>query len=69
MAIAQTKEIKIGMLQIRADVQPATFDQKNRTVEVIMSSGYRGQRFDYYQDGFYQEELEISPEAVRNRSA
>ncbi len=58
-------EVKVGALQVRADLQPKSFDSKNRTVEVVMSSGYRGQRYDWMSDSFYQEELEVSDAAIR----
>jgi phage head maturation protease len=58
-------EVKIGMFQIRADLRPASFDNKNRTVDVVMSSGYRGQRYDWMSDSSYMEELDISDAAIR----
>jgi hypothetical protein len=58
-------EVECSNFQIRAELQPASYDSKNRTVEVVMSSGYRGQRYDFFSDSFYMEELDVSDAAIR----
>jgi hypothetical protein len=51
--------------QIRAaQIQPATFDEAARTVEVVFTTGARVRRYDYRRDRLYDEELEVSESAV-----
>jgi len=51
--------------QIRAaQIQPATFDEAARTVEVVFTTGARVRRYDYMRDRLYDEELEVSESAV-----
>lgn len=51
--------------QIRAaQLVPATFDSKARTVEVVWTTGAMVRRYDYWNDRYYDEELVVSEEAI-----
>jgi hypothetical protein len=60
--MAQRLKIADG-LKTRAAFEPATFDEKNGTVEVIWTTGARGRRSSWF-DGPYFEELEVSDRAI-----
>ena len=45
-------------------VVPGSYKEETNSVEVVFSTGSRGLRHDYWNDRFYEEELEISPAAV-----
>lgn len=57
-------KVEIEQFQIRADLVPSSYNKKNNSVEVVMSSGYRGKRYDFMSGGYYYEELEISEAAI-----
>lgn len=54
----------VPMLDVRAAPVPSTFDETARTVDLIVSTGARGLRRQYW-DKDYCEELEISEAAIR----
>lgn len=54
----------VPMLDVRAAPVAASYDEKNRTVDFIASTGARGLRRSYWSDDYY-EELEISESAIR----
>lgn len=60
----QRENIEVPMLDLRAEVMPETFDEENRSVVFIASTGARGLRRRYWDEDYY-EELEISEKAVR----
>lgn len=47
-----------------AQILPSTFSESDNTVEVVFSAGARVGRMDYWSDTRYDEELEITPQAV-----
>jgi len=47
-----------------ATINPTTFDDANRTVEVVWTTGAKVRRYDWRNDRYYEEELVVSPEAV-----
>ena len=47
-----------------AQILPSTFSEADNTVEVVFSAGARVGRMDYWSDTRYDEELEITPQAV-----
>ena len=52
-------------VQLRsAQILPGTFSETDNTVEVVFSAGARVQRLDFWTDTRYDEELEITPQAV-----
>lgn len=62
MEMAQQLRIG-GNLKTRAAFEPATFDEKRGTVDVVWTTGARGKRNSWSQ-GPYYEELEVSEKAV-----
>jgi hypothetical protein len=51
--------------QIRlATLQPDTFNPEARTVEVVWTTGARVRRYDWWENEYYDEELEVSSAAV-----
>lgn len=44
---------------------PSTVDESARTVELVWTTGASVRRYDWYADAYYDEVLEVSPEAVR----
>jgi hypothetical protein len=42
---------------------PATYDEKNRVIEVMWSTGAKVRRYDFWNDELYDEELDMSAEA------
>lgn len=57
-------ERKIPKLSTRAAVQPKTFNEEQRTVELTWSTGATVRRFDWW-DGPYMEELSMDPSNIR----
>jgi hypothetical protein len=52
-------------VQIRAaQIEPATFDEGKRTVDVVFTTGAKVQRYDWRNDRYYEEELVVSEDAV-----
>jgi hypothetical protein len=59
---AQTRSLPT---QIRlATLQPGTFNREARTVEVVWTTGARVRRYSWWDDEYFDEELEVSEEAV-----
>lgn len=59
---AQTQTVP--MLDVRAAPVAASYDEENRTVDFVASTGARGLRRRYWTEDYY-EELEISESAIR----
>ena len=57
-------KVRVGEFQTRAAFKPGSYDDKTRTIQVIISSGQRGRRFSIFGDDF-DEELEVSDSAIR----
>jgi hypothetical protein len=47
-----------------ATIVPSTFNAERRTVDVDWTAGARRRAYDWWSDTVYEEELEVSPEAV-----
>ena len=47
-----------------AQIEPATFNESARTVDVVFTTGAKVRRFDWLRERYYDEELIVSPEAV-----
>lgn len=58
------KTVNVPRMQLRAIVQPATFNQENRTVDVVWSTGARAVQFDW-DTGYFMEELSMEASSVR----
>jgi len=51
--------------QLRAaQIEPSTFDEAKRTVEVVFTTGAKVLRYDWRNDRYYDEELVVSADAV-----
>ena len=48
-----------------ADVRPASYKEEDNSIEVCWSVGAAGLRFDWYDGGYYTEELSMEPGAIR----
>lgn len=52
-------------LQLReAQIVPASFDEAQRTVDVVWTTGARRRAYDWFGDTLYEEELAVTPDAV-----
>lgn len=59
---SETRELPV---QTRAAVvQPASFDEANRTVELVWTTGARVRRYSWARDEYYEEELSTDPAHV-----
>lgn len=58
------QKVKMPQLEMRADLLPESFDEENRTIEVIFSVGAKGKRWDWG-IGEYFEELSMKKSDVR----
>lgn len=56
---------KLPMLNVRADFTPNTINIEKRTVELCWTTGSKGLRYDWYNDTYYYEELEVTEGAIR----
>lgn len=61
----QTRKQKMPKQSGAAFFRPGSVDAENRTVEVVMTTGESGKRYDWYNDRTYLEELQISAATVR----
>lgn len=59
------RTIELPVLDFRADVQRDTVDLEARTVEVVWTTGAPVQRYDWWNDEYYMEELSLEPAHVR----
>ncbi|MGK2897213.1 MAG: prohead protease/major capsid protein fusion protein [Burkholderiaceae bacterium] len=52
-------------VQLRAaQIVPASFNEADRTVDVVWTTGSRRRAYDWYNDTPYEEELAVTPDAV-----
>ena len=47
-----------------AQVVPASFNEAERTVDVVWTTGARRRAYDWYNDTVFEEELAVEPAAV-----
>lgn len=64
MPKALEKTIRVQKHYTPVSLRSETLDEKDRSVEVMWSSGIAVKRYDW-DDGFYMEELSMEPEAIR----
>ena len=62
-ATSQIHEIHDGATRA-ASLVPDTYNEADSTVEVVWTTGAKVRRYDYWNDRPYDEDLQISPEAV-----
>ncbi|HKW84872.1 MAG TPA: peptidase, partial [Burkholderiaceae bacterium] len=52
-------------VQLRAaQIVPASFNEEQRTVDVVWTTGARRRAYDWFNDTLYEEELAVTPDAV-----
>lgn len=56
---------KLPMMNVRADFTPNTINIEKRTVELCWTTGAKGLRYDWYNDTYYYEELDVSESSIR----
>lgn len=59
-----TQRHELPMQQRAAALVPATLNEADNTVEVVWTTGARRRAYDWYNDTVFEEELDVSPEAV-----
>jgi hypothetical protein len=60
-----TRKGEISNHRVQGSFRPSTVDIEKRTIEVVFTTGQAGQRYDFYNDVHYIEELEVNDFAVR----
>lgn len=58
----ETREMPTQLRE--AQLVPASFNDANNTVECVWTTGARVRRYDYWNDTYYDEELDVTPESV-----
>ena len=61
----QVRKAKMPTMSGNAFFRPESIDRENRTVEIVMSTGEAGKRYDWYNDTTYLEELRLTKDTVR----
>jgi HK97 family phage prohead protease len=51
-------------LNLRAAFAPTTYDEKDRSVEIVWTTGSQVKRYDWERDSYYMEQLEVSNDAI-----
>lgn len=64
-ATADAPTVRDMPAQVReATLVPSTYNEADRTVEVVWTTGSRRRAYDWWADTMYEEELVVTPEAV-----
>ena len=63
--LVTTRSVTAPMMARAAETRPASFREEDNSIEVVWSVGAAGLRFDWYDGGYYIEELSMEPSAVR----
>ncbi len=61
----QTRKQTMSLTRGKGEFRPDTVDLEKRTIDVVLTSGQSGKRYDWYNELEYLEELEVTPEAIR----
>ncbi|SCM79959.1 putative Peptidase U35 phage prohead HK97 [uncultured Pleomorphomonas sp.] len=59
------RKMRVDLGRSAVRVRAGTFNEAERTVEVIWSTGAKVKRYDWGKDGWYMEELSMDPKAIR----
>lgn len=59
------KTKQLPMLSTRAAVQSQTYNEENRTVELVWTTGAQVRRYDWWEDQAYFEELTVDDKSIR----
>ena len=60
-----TTDVEMPQTRMHAEFRPESVDLEKRTVEVVMTTGQGGKRYDWRNGAYYIEELEVSEKAIR----
>ncbi len=62
---AAERQVADMPMQLReAQIVPASFNEASNTIDCVWTTGARRRAYDWFNDQVYEEELEVSPEAV-----
>lgn len=61
---AERSTAELTMQSRAAQIVPASFNEEANTVDCVWTTGARRRAYDWFNDVTYEEELEVSPEAV-----
>ena len=56
--------VRVEPLSATREFEIISNNDENRTIEVVFSTGQSGKRYDWWEDEYYMEDLEISHEAI-----
>ena len=59
------RQFVVPMMTRAAEVRPSSYREEDNSIEVCWSVGAAGMRYDWYDGGYYTEELPMEPSAVR----
>lgn len=59
------RKMRVDLGRSAVEIRADTFNETERTVEVIWSTGAKVKRYDWGKDGWYMEELSMEPKAIR----
>ncbi len=65
MSDPATRSVTAPLLSRSAETRPASYREADNSIEVVWSVGAAGIRFDWYDGGYYVEELSMDASAVR----
>lgn len=65
MTNTATRRLDAPMMHRAAETRPTSYQEADNSIEVVWSVGAAGLRFDWYDGGYYTEELSMEPGAVR----
>ena len=60
-----TRTIELPQLSVRAEVERTSFNEEDRTVDLVWSTGAAVKRYDWWNDRYYLELLSLDPKHVR----
>jgi hypothetical protein len=60
-----TRSVTAPLLSRSAETRPASYRESDNSIEVVWSVGAAGIRFDWYDGGYYTEELSMDASAIR----
>jgi hypothetical protein len=61
----KNRKMRVDLGRSAVEIRRDTFNEAERTVEVIWSTGAKVKRYDWGKDGWYMEELSMEPKAIR----
>ncbi len=65
LPLNQTRKQTMALTRGKGEFRPATVNLEKRTIDVVLTTGQGGKRYDWVNEIEYIEELEVTPEALR----